>query len=731
MTMNDIVEEAKKQKDNLDKKLSELEGIPENSGEINKTKNEIVEIEKLLDGVKSAAENHDANISKRLSSLSGENTSTEYNGGRFVIKEGELPPLMQKKYEEAKAKYEGSPGHERELSELEKWKESYLADMKEIIGMSSSGENTSTSPDQIEVPVTTDGTENTHRLYLDDPAMLVGPKDGTDNPVMNDPGIHVKPKDGTDNPVMNDPGIHVKPNYKTDENGRPYIEIPIKTDESNIESTGLVLENDTSVNNNEITRLSPYQEATKYFNDNYNHGKLQESVGKQYDSNGKVTKYIYYDEKGREAIYVDVDGDGKQTRTVDIFYDDDGNVVRKRETVTGGSVTEVEYDTDGNIVNRTVGGEKAFIPDSKNIDNALSGDTKQSKNRGYYDPETGEVWTYVNPDGGDQHINRPQLAIDRLDGKTVILDENGNPKVIEQNADDAGYWVSSSGKTTKDKSTNWLEYYKDLSGNEYIDYGSQYGSGIHNWTNLETGEHFFLNPPGYDAPVSLAYSNSQQITKNFYDYLEKNDIFDIVNKDWSSITAELISKLDNNIKEFEVGMLFSFAGALSGKCMGMLSDNTYMAIEDLKTLKDYLTNNLEKVTLHVEEFKQNLIKIDELKEKIEKKAEEVEKKAKELEQAQAKVDGIRANEPSSEITEKDKDGKTISMPNPAHSSWEVELNAAENERIKIQKELEMLQKELNDLTNDLDNVMEASVVCLKSIKEYDDVIISYQNKYNL
>ena len=229
-----------------------------------------------------------------------------------------------------------------------------------------------------------------------------------------------------------------------------------------------------------------------------------------------------------------------------------------------------------------------------------------------------------------------------------------------------------------------------------------------NHTNIEENldfdsiELFTYNQYGDAGSIvnpGTSFTGLQQI----YDsYLDK-DVSEIIKSgEWRSQAETTIQNARNILNEFA-----NFEGQfemLDGEFGDALSENLKTTYNDLKCLKEYIEDNLPKVT----EL------LDKLKESVEKK----EKLEEQLEKLQTEIDTLVANKPPETIacTHINSDGEIEHPggdPNSEYAKWSEEVAKLKADKFKLLQEIKVCEQ--NQKTY------------LASIKVYDDVLISYDS----
>lgn len=174
----------------------------------------------------------------------------------------------------------------------------------------------------------------------------------------------------------------------------------------------------------------------------------------------------------------------------------------------------------------------------------------------------------------------------------------------------------------------------------------------------------------------------------------------INNTDWNQKTDQMLANADQIIKNFE-----DFAeqfDSISGELGAALAENLNLSLEDLKTLKTYMSDNLTNVTYYVEELKKNMTAKDELEKEIE---------AKTTEKNELEANKVPETLPCTHTNEQGEKQHPGGDPNPAYTTW--------------QEKLTDVTAKLTDLEEKLKVTQDAILICLKNVEVYDSVVVKF------
>ena len=157
---------------------------------------------------------------------------------------------------------------------------------------------------------------------------------------------------------------------------------------------------------------------------------------------------------------------------------------------------------------------------------------------------------------------------------------------------------------------------------------------------------------------------------------------------------------DDIIKNFE-----DFAAqfdSISGELGAALAENLNLSLDDLKTLKTYMSDNLTNVTYYVEELKKNMAAEEEIEKDIETKTDE---------KNNLEAQNIPETLPCTHLNEQGEKLHPGGDNNPAYTTWKDNIAS--------------VTAELTELENNLKVTQDAILVCLKNIEVYDSVVVKF------
>lgn len=247
-----------------------------------------------------------------------------------------------------------------------------------------------------------------------------------------------------------------------------------------------------------------------------------------------------------------------------------------------------------------------------------------------------------------------------------------------------------------------------------------------NNNNVAKSASSFLSTLSGISSASAEGLTDLSMYDGFYEELDDDDKTELENAEWNARYETIVEDSQSIISELE--SYLNLGEDLGGIFGELLNTNLNSSMEDLKVLKEYLSNNVTDVVSSLEDIKIDLKKIDELKKQIETKTEEIKLKLQEVEEAEKALSDIKSNEPSATIIGTDSSGKTFSRPNPKHSSWEINLSNAEENLTERNNELNNLKSELKELQTELENTIIDMANLLEKIRENDAIGITYSER---